>query len=351
MATIIRTLTCLFEDKERVTFYPTFGYREGKDWYIPLRVWVHEPRRLVEAVVCQLADIIGNRKEHEQKNFETRLAHIVADSESREKVIFKFDNDPEEEEFRVQTEDGCYPRSDLNGIIKGFVRISDARAHSLMKAQKAQMGWLTFRAISDEHSGIGRVRLVEREGLSVISDIDDTLKVTEIPAGGNIVAVNTFFRDFTVAPEMVDRYKEVGQASFHYVSGAPWQLFQPLSDFLVEKGFPEGSFHMKSVPSNLLSPTTWHDLLKLTGDATEEQKLSQISEIMTRFPLRKFILVGDSGEHDPEIYQQLQEKFGDQIVEIVIRDVINSRNNTPERLAGMSIIPARTVVDGASEFG
>jgi hypothetical protein len=351
MATITRILKSLFEDKERVTFYPTFGYREGNDWHIPLRVWVHEPRRLVEAVVGNLADNLGDRQEHEQKNFETRLAHIVADSESWEKVIFRFDNDPEEEEWRVQSEDGSHPKSDLNGIIKGCIKLNDARARSLIRAQKAQKRWLTFRAISDEHSGIGRVRLVEREGLSVISDIDDTLKVTEIPAGGKIVVVNTFFRDFIVAPAMVDRYKEVGQASFHYVSGAPWQLFQPLSDFLVKKGFPEGSFHMKSVPTNLLSPTTWEDLLKLAGDATVEQKLAQITEIITRFPQRKFILVGDSGEHDPEIYQQLQEKFGDQIEEIVIRDVINSRHNNPDRLAGMSIIPARTVVDGVSEFG
>ena len=39
---------------------------------------------------------------------------------------------------------------------------------------------------------------------------------------------------------------------FHYVSGAPWQLYRALDQFLIEEsGFPEGTFHMKNVPKNL----------------------------------------------------------------------------------------------------
>lgn len=350
MVSIRKVLKSLLKDEESVTCYPTFGYREGNYWKIPLRVWVHEPRRLIEAVARHVVDTIGQIRDHEQINFETRITDIVADSESLEKVVFIFDNDPEKEEWRVQLEDGSHPRSDLNGIINGFIKLSEKRAASLLQFQDARDGGLTFRAISDEHIGIGRVRLLEPEGVSVISDIDDTLKVTEIPAGGKIVVVNTFFRDFAVASGMVDRYKKISTASFHYVSGAPWQLYQPLYDFLTREGFPEGSFHMKSVPTNLFSLTTWKDLLKLIGDATVEQKLSQISKIITRFPEREFILVGDSGEHDPEIYQQLRDRFGDQVREIVIRDVINARQTTPSRLEGMSVIPARTVTDGSSEF-
>ena len=41
------------------------------------------------------------------------LPHFVADSESREKVVFRFDNDPVEEEWRVQSENGMYPKSNL----------------------------------------------------------------------------------------------------------------------------------------------------------------------------------------------------------------------------------------------
>jgi len=107
---------------------------------------------------------------------------------------------------------------------------------------------------------------------------------------------------------------------------------------------------MKSVPKNLLSPSTWRDLLKLVGDATVEQKISQISELMYRFPERKFIFVGDSCEHDPEVYGQLRDTFGDQVQEIWIRDVVNERQTHPERLTGMKIIEALTVSEGVSEF-
>lgn len=340
MSSIKKCINKLFLDKEFVTFYPTYGYRAGNDWKIQIRIWVHEPRKLAEELVRLLADNIGKTNDHELQNLATRIADIVADSESRETVIFKFDNDPNEEKWRVQSEDGDHPKSTLNGIIEGFITLSNSRALQLLKAQHETDNWLTFRATSKDHSGVGRVRLIEPKGLSVISDIDDTIKITEIPAGGKVVVRNTFFRDFVVAPEMANRYKNLGNASFHYVSGAPWQLYRPLVIFIKEEGFPEGSFHMKSVPKNLLSPTTWKQLFKLIGDATVDQKTAQAVEILERFPQREFIFVGDSGEHDPEVYSQLRNTFGDQIKEIWIRDVVNERNTNPDRLHQMRIIGA-----------
>ncbi len=345
-----RVIKKLFEDNEHVTFFSTYGYRQGSGWKIPVRIWVNEPRRLVEALVKLIADTVGTTSQRELQNFEKRIARIVADSESRERVVFMFDSDPEKEEWGVQTDDGRRPKSDLNGIIDGFIKLDNERAISLLEAQSSQKGWLSVRAISDEHSGSGRIRLIEPKGVSVISDIDDTLKITEIPAGGKIVVRNTFFGDFIAAPEMIDRYKPLGTACFHYVSGAPWQLYEPLSEFIHNEDFPEGSFHMKNVPTNLLAPTTWKDLLKLIGDATVTQKLRQISTIMRRFPERRFILVGDSGEHDPEIFHGLRGRSGNQVEEIWIRDVVNARHTTPERLSGMNVIAAKTISEGVSEF-
>jgi Phosphatidate phosphatase APP1, catalytic domain len=340
----------LFEDKEDVTIYPTYGYRDGNGWKIPVRIWVHEPREMVEGIVRVLAENVGNVKIHEQKNLCARLADIVADSESRERVVFEFDNDPKNEKFSIGSREGGFPKSDLNGIVEGFIKLSDARALTLLAAQNALENWLTFRVVSQDHSGVGRVRLIEPEGLSVVSDVDDTIKVTEIPAGAEVVVRNTFFRDFRAAPGMANRYKNLEEACFHYVSGGPWQLYEPLSDFLMKEGFPEGSFHMKSVPKNLLSPTTWKDFFKLVGDATLEQKLSQISEIMRRFPGRRFILIGDSGEHDPEVYRQIRARYGHQVEAIWIRDVVNDRNINPHRLDGMKTLEAQTVLEGVSRF-
>jgi len=99
---------------------------------------------------------------------------------------------------------------------------------------------------------------------------------------------------------------------------------------------------MKQVSKNLLSADTWEDLKELVTNenVTFEQKVSQISEIMQRFPERKFILVGDSGEKDPEVYREIKKEFPNQVQEIKIRDVVNDREKNQSRLEGMTIIEA-----------
>ena len=63
----------------------------------------------------------------------------------------------------------------------------------MLASEKSTNGWLTFSSASDEHKGRGRIRLIEPDGVSLISDIDDTIKVTDIPAGLDTVLRNTFW--------------------------------------------------------------------------------------------------------------------------------------------------------------
>ena len=83
--------------------------------------------------------------------------------------------------------------TDRNGLIEGSISISSAKALSLLEAQNSSDGWLTIHAVSDDHGGNGQIRLIGTNGISVISDIDDTIKVTDIPAGEAEVIQNTFF--------------------------------------------------------------------------------------------------------------------------------------------------------------
>ncbi len=342
-------------DEEQVTFYPTYGCREGDDWMIPMRAWVHERRGLAEEVLARTAKSIGRLDQKEIDNFRLRIEAFVADSESGEMVTFAFDHDPENRAYRVQSDHENFPKTDLNGLVEGVIKIPITKAKELLRRQGSQNGWLTYRVANKGHSGEGRVCLLDPTGLSVISDIDDTIKITEIPAGLKVIVRNTFFRDFEAVPEVAKMYQEWSGASFHYVSGSPWQLYRPLSQFLFsEKGrFPEGTFHMKNVRMHLGNKNTWEDLKELVTNenATYDQKVAQISEIMERFPKRKFILVGDSGEKDPEVYREIKKKFSDQVQEIIIRDVVNDRVDNKSRLEGMTIIQAPTVIKGVSQFG
>ena len=130
------------------------------------------------------------------------------------------------------------------------LRLSSERTQQLLVSQASSNKWLTYRAVSGDHTGLGRVRLMEPQGVSIISDIDDTIKVSEIPAGQHTVVSYTFCREFEAVPDMVTRYKEWsdpalhsdwGDVTFHYVSGGPEQLYGPLYDYLIAGagGFPE----------------------------------------------------------------------------------------------------------------
>jgi phosphatidate phosphatase APP1 len=341
----------LARDKE-VIVYPTYGYRRDVDrgaWVLPLRVWVNKARRLPvpDEVVGIFAADMGELSGDNLVRLRQRLKHFVADDDSREAVSVKFDADPEGRVY------GLPGVTDPNGLIQHDLEIPDEKARTLLEAQGSGSGWLSFAASAGEFKGAGRARLVEPEGLSVISDIDDTIKITEVPAGKHIVLRNTFLRDYVAAEGMAERYRAFGDGvMFHYVSGSPWQLYKLLGEF-VGASFPEGAFHMKDVRKNLLAAESWHDFKEFSrGDeATREQKLGQISRVMLNLPRREFVLFGDSGEKDPEVFREIKKTFGDRVREIFIRDVVDERDRpNSNRLEGMTVIEAPTVVHGVTQF-
>ena len=177
-----------------------------------------------------------------------------------------------------------------------------------------------------------------------------TIKATEVPAGKDTVLHNTFCLDFkrVVVPDMAAAYKELGDIPVHYVSGGPEQMFGPLYDFLITGpgAFPEGTFHLKFFSSHP-SPESTNKFMDFLGDSlgeTYKHKLNEITELMNRFPERKFILVGDSGEIDPEVYSEIRKQRPAQVQEIRIRDLINDNVVNNFRLTGMTVIPVNPVV-------
>lgn len=335
--------------EKQVTFYSSYGFRQGDYWSIPLRIWVREKPDLPFVAAAKIFRRMLKNKaglttltDKQKQLFNRRIQAFIEDRESREHVQFVFDNDPKGEVFWITDEEGD-TKTDRNGLLEGVLVLSKGKVQQLLDAQQSTHGWLSFHVVSEKHGGIGRVRLVEPQGLSVISDIDDTIKVTDISDGTATVINNTFFRDFKAVPGMADRYRALGDdVSFHYVSGSPWQLYEPLSEFLFgdEVGFPLGSMHMKNVRTNLFESESYQDFWKLLADGSKQttynQKVKQISEILDHFPKRKFILIGDSGEADPEIFKYIQSLYPTQVKEIRIRDVLNRTDN--ERFKGMNVL-------------
>jgi phosphatidate phosphatase APP1 len=373
---------------KQVTCYPTYGYKDDNGaWKISVRVLVHESRAGFDPLSL-LASAAGELAEHirhrgiDRKSAETilkmRIADFLREGVQNEKVVFKFHDDTNTNSYTV---DGL--TTDPDGLIIRDLTLDKAKV-TWLTGDGDQ--WLTYQASVSDGSpvGKGRVQLLGAEGVSVISDIDDTIKITEIPAGKEVVALNTFFRPFVSVAQpdnMVSIYKgtiptpsgfTVSPAvSFHYVSGGPWQLYRPLAAFLIDEGhFPAGSFHLRTVNLDHSAIGLLKDLVGFVEKAfnlaqpvqiqqndTYKHKIDVIQKLMTALPGRKFLMFGDSGEFDPEVYEAIlrQPKFSQMVKETTIREVKNLAANDPQRLQSMTsmkmiVRDAAPIVHGKSQF-
>ena len=342
------------ENGIEVTFYPAYGYREAGDWRIPMRTWVHENRESTAQARTQLGKLKARALELttasicagvEGNALNSRLRDFSADDIDGQQIEITFDSDPDREHYQLG-------KSNHNGLIENELKLPDAKSQKWLSPGSKR--WLTYHAVG--LTGKGRIRLIESKGTSVITDIDDTIKVSDVPSTKTTVLKNTFCCGFVAAPEMAKMYRSWGDdVPFHYVSGGPWQLYGPLYDYLISDpgAFPEGTFHLRYIPKNILEEDTRNVLRGIVSDAVFESmfgslkvtylhKKDEITKLLDNFPGRTFIFVGDSGELDPEVYRWFKDnpKYSAQVQEIRIRDVVNDKEINPDRLKGMNVIPA-----------
>lgn len=164
------------------------------------------------------------------------------------------------------------------------------------------------------------VRVIEPRGVSLISDIDDTIKRSNIALGAKEIFRNTFIRelkDLTIdgVRDWYNSLHDMG-VRIHYCSNSPWQLYPVLATYFKLAGLPLGSLHLKR----------YTGMLQGIFEPVAERKKGTLEKIMKDFPERKFLLVGDSGEADLEVYTELAVANPGRIKGIFIRDV-----TTPER--------------------
>ncbi|KAK2616504.1 hypothetical protein QQS21_000547 [Conoideocrella luteorostrata] len=176
------------------------------------------------------------------------------------------------------------------------------------------------RVLANEKlSATQEVKITEPAGVSLISDIDDTIKRSNISGGAREIFRNTFVRDLDglcidgVREWYTDMHK-MG-VSMHYCSNSPWQLFPVLASFFKIAGLPPGSLHLKQ----------YSGMLQGIFEPVAERKKTTLNRLIKDFPNRKFLLVGDSGEADLEVYTELVLANPGRILAIFIRDV-----TTPE---------------------
>lgn len=172
------------------------------------------------------------------------------------------------------------------------------------------------RVLANENlSATQEVEVTEPRGVSLISDIDDTIKRSNISSGAKEIFRNTFVRelgDLTIdgVKEWYNKMHDMG-VKIHYCSNSPWQLFPVLASFFKLQGLPPGSLHLKQ----------YSGMLQGIFEPVAERKKSTLNRLLDDFPSRQFILVGDSGEADLEVYTELALSYPGRILAVFIRDV------------------------------
>lgn len=295
---------------EHLVFFHTAGWYEelDKSWHLPVHGWIYEPQqsRARKAVFARVLkekyDLAADGAS--EANFERRLNLIIADNERGKRIIIESAGRKD-----------ALPPSANNGQVETVLLLSEEQL-----AQHVRNNEFSYHAFApDGRIFNGNIRLVAPEGLSIISDIDDTIKVSGVTDRRSLLE-NTFLRDFEAVPGMADVYREwLGDdGSLHFVSSSPWQLYEPLAELIGESGFPPATLNLKPVR---FRDETLFDLFK----KGTETKPAVIKSILDRYPERRFLLVGDSGEQDPEVYAELIRERPAQILKVYIRNVTNAK--------------------------
>lgn len=187
--------------------------------------------------------------------------------------------------------------------------------------------------------------------IAVISDLDDTVLRTGMTEGMKSIQ-RTLLRDAHGRKPVAGTpslYRGLArglggrpESTFFYVSSGPWNLYDMHVQFLGVRGFPRGPLFM----------TDWRpgriDALQVeaTGRAKENpgHKRARIRRILDSYPELTFVLIGDSGEHDPEIYQEFLNSDRDRIRAALIRDV-NQEHHAPQEIGEVDTAKLITVAD------
>ena len=198
-------------------------------------------------------------------------------------------------------------------------------------------GWLDVELSGpDGSSAVARVLVVDPAAqIGLVSDVDDTILDTGLTRGLEFLRATllTDVHERTPLPGAAALYRAFAEPAdgprrpVFYVSTSPWNLHEMLLQFVSMRGFPLGPLLL----------TDWgpsHAGLFRIG--AQAHKIGLVRRLLGEHPRLKLVLVGDSGQEDPEIYAALAREAPDRVAAIYIRHTTGvdlGRNAEVDRLA------------------
>jgi phosphatidate phosphatase APP1 len=188
---------------------------------------------------------------------------------------------------------------------------------------------------------------------AVISDLDDTViqsRVSNFLQAARTVMLGNA-RTRLPFPGVAAFYEALRNGAsgdeknpIFYVSSSPWNIYDVISEFMDIQKIPKGPLVLRDWDIGWSS---------LSSSRHFEHKTTVIRDLMQLYPQLEFILIGDTSQHDPEIYRQIVSEFPKRVRAIYIRDVTRSpeRSASVKRLADEVLAANSTLVLSEDTLG
>ncbi|QRZ62430.1 App1 family protein [Rothia sp. ZJ932] len=157
----------------------------------------------------------------------------------------------------------------------------------------------------------------DNQKIGILSDVDDTVMVTALPrpmlAAWNSFVVDEHARIPTpgMAVLMERLTKAHPTAPIMYLSTGAWNVSPTLTRFLSRNGYPKGTFLLTDWGP---TPTRWFR-------SGADHKVRELTRLAQEFPQMKWILIGDDGQRDPDIYNGFAVRYPQNVAAILIRNL------------------------------
>ncbi len=218
----------------------------------------------------------------------------------------------------------------INGVTKK-VR-TDSRGFFTCEIQHTftESGWYPYELYwkRNDKRFQSEFYLSDEHETGVISDIDDTLLISHSTRLMKKMILMLFRNAHTRKPipflvHFYHHLKELNDADnpkdYFYVSNSEWNLYDFLVDFFEINELPKGVFFLQNLKKGL------RDFVK-KGKLNHNHKLSSIEFLLKFYPTKSYILVGDNGQKDMDIYHQIVSRYPGRIRGVMIRKLSYIKN-------------------------
>ncbi|CAF1024282.1 unnamed protein product [Rotaria sordida] len=304
---VSQTINAGFFDKEGLILIPSVAFRDRSspnDWNLHAQGWYYEENP-VQAFLMEKSLELIVRKDLDRN----RVKMFTAEGEDGEQIC-----------INALSRSMC-TKTDKEGRIKNNFKLTNQEIETLRQVSSGGGKVLVDVGVQKKNlKGINEILLCDDNGLTVISDIDDTVKITEVTSSTQTL-INTFSGDFKAVEGMAEIYRHWEKqynATFAYLTASPDQLYPFLREFFDREQFPIGSAHMRHF--------TWLDKNFITFfmSSSYMSKKTETLEMFLKNTLnRRFVLLGDVFQKDPDIYAGIYGQYPDRIEKIFIRKYDN----------------------------